>query len=399
MKDHLSILIRCDGSARVGFGHLLRCRTLAQELRDLGCQVVFAVREGEAAIDRLRKEEYPVVAANSAHPFDYQDWLTQAVETIQADALIFDARDCPPAQALRHIKDGGTLVAAIDHPDPSKLLADITFHPPVPQLTKPKNKAFEGQAYVGWDWVILGGNFEMPRPCPRQGPLRVLVTMGGSDDAGLTLRAIRALEQLNHEFTATVVLGLGFSRLGELNSLLAKARRTYELLHDIDNMVVVMAGTDLAVASFGVTAYELAAMGVPAIHMCLSPDHEQSASAFVAAGMAGCVGHHGQVSETELAIAIGALLEDEKTRHRMSNESLRRLDGKGAHRIAKHLVERIGNDHSPPAPRSPLASAAGRSRIQTDPHSDQPPGHGAGSSSASRTSYGRRFTLCSDPRI
>ena len=40
------------------------------------------------------------------------------------------------------------------------------------------------------------------------------------------------------------------------------------------------ASADLAVASFGVTAYELAAVGVPAVYLCLTDDHAESAEAF-----------------------------------------------------------------------------------------------------------------------
>jgi spore coat polysaccharide biosynthesis protein SpsF len=47
-----------------------------------------------------------------------------------------------------------------------------------------------------------------------------------------------------------------------------------------------MAQADLAIASFGMTAYELACMEVPALYFCLTADHAESCQAFVEAGMA-----------------------------------------------------------------------------------------------------------------
>ena len=100
----------------------------------------------------------------------------------------------------------------------------------------------------------------------------------------MTLSALRAIDSLTHPFEATIVLGKAFMHQPALDDLLATARRQYRVLRDPASMAEVMAESDLAIASFGVTAYELAVMGVPAIHLCLTDDHAQSASAMADAG-------------------------------------------------------------------------------------------------------------------
>lgn len=55
--------------------------------------------------------------------------------------------------------------------------------------------------------------------------------------------------------------------------LLACTHRCYDVREDAHDMPALMAQADLAIASFGVTAYELAARGVPAIYLCLTDDH------------------------------------------------------------------------------------------------------------------------------
>ena len=46
------VLIRCDGSSLVGFGHLVRCLALADELRDsTSAHIAFASLEGASVVN------------------------------------------------------------------------------------------------------------------------------------------------------------------------------------------------------------------------------------------------------------------------------------------------------------------------------------------------------------
>ncbi|MEZ4483749.1 MAG: hypothetical protein R2864_03860 [Syntrophotaleaceae bacterium] len=58
------------------------------------------------------------------------------------------------------------------------------------------------------------------------------------------------------------------------------------------DMPGALAHADLAIAAFGVTAYELAALGIPAVLLGLTEDHARSAEALNQAGMACSLGHY-----------------------------------------------------------------------------------------------------------
>jgi spore coat polysaccharide biosynthesis protein SpsF len=165
--------------------------------------------------------------------------------------------------------------------------------------------------------------------------------MGGSDPAGLTLKAVRALELVNAPFRAIVVVGRAFCFRDELEALLATAKHACEVREDVSDMAGLMAEADLAVASFCVTAYELAAMGVPGIYLCLTDDHAESASAFVGAGIGISLGVHGAVSVEQVSDRIRSLLADPAERTRMSERCRRLIDGRGAERIARICVDRV----------------------------------------------------------
>jgi spore coat polysaccharide biosynthesis protein SpsF len=170
--------------------------------------------------------------------------------------------------------------------------------------------------------------------------------MGGSDPAGFTTRAVSALSHLGgHRPEIRVVLGSGFSRDAALQDVLhglpPVARSEVEVLRhqSARAMQKLMADADLAVASFGVTAYELAALGVPAVYLCLTEDHATSASAFVDAGIAVSLGIPTERSEAELATEVRRLLEDDARRREMSARAARLVDGRGTVRVAQTIIQ------------------------------------------------------------
>ena len=346
MGEGPPILIRCDGSPEIGFGHVVRCLALADELRyDYRCRVAFAMRGGREGFDAVRAKGYPVLTpAEEGSPLDQARWIEGAVAGVGAKALVLDVRDDLRREDVERLKGSGTLIALVDDISDRRLAADLAFYPPIPQVERLDWTGFGGRLRVGWDVVLLRREFSRcAKGEPSVRPL-VLVTMGGSDPAGLTLKALRALDRLEEEFTTLAVLGPGFLYGEALSGLLAGSRRRCEVMRDVKDMAAVMVRADLAVASFGVTAYELAAAGVPSIHLCLTEDHAESATALVREGAAVSLGVHGKVAEPALAGAVGRLLRDAPARKRMGELARNVVDGRGAERIARAIVGRIGGE-------------------------------------------------------
>lgn len=338
-----SILFRCDGSPKIGFGHVVRCLALADELRDVhGCDVSFAMVEATAGCSMAEAKGYRVLAADGdTLSANYAGWLKASVDEAKARGLILDIRDDLPLCAIRSLQEKGCIIATIDDPSERRLFADLAFYPPSPQIRRMNWAGFSGDLHVGWEWVILRREFSHPLKREVHEPPVVLVTMGGSDPFGLTLKAVQALDLLDDDFKSLVLLGPGFLHQKALNDRVSKAHRKFHLLSGVKDIPDLMAQADLALGSFGVTAYELAAMGVPGIYMCLTEDHVQSASAFVEAGMGGCVGLHNQVSEETLSSAFGRLIKNRARWSEMSAACAKNVDGRGARRVADIIASRI----------------------------------------------------------
>ena len=59
-----------------------------------------------------------------------------------------------------------------------------------------------------------------------------------------------------------------------------------------------MSSSDLAVISFGMTAYEIAALNIPALYICISSDHALSSNAFVNAGFGISLGLYDNLNDS-----------------------------------------------------------------------------------------------------
>lgn len=333
------LVVRCDGTPKIGLGHVVRCLAVAQRLRDThGVGVSFALSAEEPG---------PAMVHEAAFPFDLWDgqthegaWLQTVLTERRADALLLDIRTDLAVEQLAAWRREGLLVAVLDDPSDRRLAAELAFYPPVPQLQEMDWNGFDGQLCSGWEWLPLRPGFNRKVPEPNNPIPRVAVTMGASDPAGLSLRALQALEAIDRQLQVRLILGRAFAHRPALEKLLPDLRQPMEIINDVADMPAALADIDLAVASFGVTAWELASLGVPAVLLGLSPDHARSAEALHKAGMARSLGEHTAVSDTALTAAIADLLANPTTRQAVRAAS-KVADGLGAERIAARLVERL----------------------------------------------------------
>jgi len=340
MDQRPSILIRCDGNSGIGLGHVVRCLALAKIFSfHHGCHIVFAMRQGPIGFSLVEQEEFPI-----CWPSEKQDlpssnaWLLTVTQRVQPDVVVLDVRDDLSRMTLKKIRRQGRLIVTIDDPSERCLEADLAFFPPVPQVQKLRWPEFAGQIHAGWEWVIVRDEFRECVPERNQDLPTILVSMGGSDPAGMTLKALQALEKLEGSVHVIVVLGRGFQEISAVTKWVETSRLKVEVRIDVEHMSELMRRADLALSSYGGTSYELAAMGVPAVSLCLTSDHRESAMALQEAGVGICLGVHEEVEELTITQTVMGLLADPATRQRMANKGRKLVDGLGAHRIANLVL-------------------------------------------------------------
>ena len=349
MEQRPSILFRCDGSPEIGLGHESRCLALAQVLRrHHGCDIAFAMRQDSAGFSMIEQQGYPVWwPSNSRDSKFYDAWLIDVIGRVKAEVLVLDVRDDLARITLQEIRRQGKLVVAIDDPSERRLDADLVFYPPVPQVHKLNWSGFAGQLHVGWEWIILRDEFTRPfRKSPQELPV-ILVSMGGSDPEGMTLTALQALEEVKGDFQVVVVLGQAFRFFSSVANWVETTELKVDVRVGVHNMSELMSQSDLALSSFGGTAYELAAMGVPALYLCLTPDHMESAQALDEQGVGICLGLHKELEPSTITHTVRHFLANAATRASMASKGKHLIDGLGAHRIANLVMLTLQSSSRP----------------------------------------------------
>jgi len=340
MPDRL--LIRADGSARTGTGHVMRCLALAQGWQRTGGQVVFAQAESTPKlVERLNRDGMEVVQLHVAPgtPEDAAQTAEQA-RSRAASAIVADGYAFGAAWQQRIKAAGFRLLLLDDYAHAEHYSADWVLNQ---NLNADANLYVQRQPYtqllLGTRYAQLRHEFLAWAKWQRGFPpvaRRVLVTLGGSDPDNVTSKVIAALAPL-HEAEIVVVVGGSNPRLAELEAAGRTAQSTLRLVVDATNMPELMAWADVAVAAAGTTSLELAFMGLPALTFVLADNQRASGEQLQTAGLARNLGWHSDVSPDRILDALAELQTDLPARLEMSQRGRAAVDGAGTERVAAIL--------------------------------------------------------------
>ena len=333
-------MIRCDGGGMLGFGHMKRTLTLARALRDReGLGVIFALNGEEDAADTIRQAGFETVVLPR---IGQTTAFGGVVAAKQPDILVADARTNLSRDMLARLQGKVGVIAVIDDSTDRRFAATHAYYPPVPQLQHLSWKGTSTQVHSGWEWALLGFDPGRVRAQTRDNSRpTIVVSMGGSDPLDWTRLAARALARINAPFKARFVIGPGFRNGPALAREIEAMSPNFEIVQGVNDLGAVFAAADLALVTFGVTAYELGALGVPALYLTISDDHAMSASSFENAGMGSTIGLGRMLRADDIAKATWELLRDENRRREMRAAGLHTIDGLAAERIAADLVQAL----------------------------------------------------------
>ncbi len=331
MKNKPTIYFLCEASPKIGFGHVGRCLALASAMTSLHCACKFIFRGSPQAEQAIRNAGFSVTVVA-----DFAQWTGQP-----SSVIMLDLRTPLPPPFFHNAKKRNILLCTLDDPTPNRLHCHLAFYPPVPQLHDLDWSDFSGELIARWDSIPLREEFSTSSHqwCTTSTP-NILITMGGSDPFALTPRVLRILKTITVPWHARIIIGPLFRQHEELILLATQLQDRLEMLSNVTNMAHAMCNSALAIATMGMTAYELAACGVPQILLSISDDHALSASALDAAGAAISLGRYDTVSDETLRDQIERLLISPEQRSTMHQQAQRLSLGAGAHTIGAIIVQR-----------------------------------------------------------
>ncbi len=345
------ITLLCRGSTRVGLGHVMRTRTVADALEPHAVVRVILIGDASAAT-LLRDRPWPSLRV------DDDAAAAAAVAATRPHAVTMDLTTLTPA-AFAQSTGGGRIPVASLSPVFDRLEeVPVLFHRARRHPLGPR---------PGWrmgpEWAVVRpevaaipeasflGSIDPGRPLP------VAVCMGGGDAANLTRRVLERLRCFDRPLLVWALLGEGYRHSFDELERAARADRRHEVIlaRTTHSMWHVLRGCAVAVLAGGTVTYEAAAAGLPSVNLLADPGQSYLIDDLVSAGAA----FHGGGLEGDLSPMLSAIdrLEADREGLLLAHRAARGLvDGRAAERIARELLALAAEASSPL--RSALGVAA-----------------------------------------
>jgi spore coat polysaccharide biosynthesis predicted glycosyltransferase SpsG/CMP-N-acetylneuraminic acid synthetase len=329
------ILFRVDGSGALGMGHVYRSLAIADALREMSrADIAFLMSaEHSEGLVQVSRHGYAVRALGNGSVETALDHIRDFAPTILINDL--PVLEEPYLQALSRL--GAAAVNLVDTVDD---IATDEYAQVIVSVMAAERETPEG-FYTGPRYAILRNHFLGRRKVIRAEPRVLLLTFGGSDPQGLTLKALHALRGLEPGIEIVVVLGPAFSHKRDLEALLSRLGRRVSVTSDAAGSTIadLMLEADLVLCSGGMSVYEIAALGTPGIVLGQNAREESRMRAFASQGTIVYLGLGPEVSESEILGSTRGLLQDPGRRQDMSARGRALVDGLGAARAAVAVLE------------------------------------------------------------
>jgi UDP-2,4-diacetamido-2,4,6-trideoxy-beta-L-altropyranose hydrolase len=300
----MNIVFRVDSSIQMGTGHVMRCLTLAQILKENGVNVEFICRKHEGSlIDKIRSSGFVVhelkvfEKAEVDTKLAHSHWLgaTQqqdaddCIDILKAEKfnwLIVDhyALDSQWQKRLKPYYEKLMVIDDLaDRKHQCDVLLDQTFG----------RQQEDYLALIPEDCkLLLGSQYALLRPEfakwraysleRRSKPefKQLLINMGGVDVDNVTEKILDRLESCNlsNDMSITVVMGGSAPYLERVKSKSITLPYKTEVKVDVGNMAELMANADIAIGASGSTTWERCCLGLPTIQLITAYNQEFIAS-------------------------------------------------------------------------------------------------------------------------
>ena len=296
----MKVIIRVDASLKMGTGHVMRCLTLAQVLKENGGDVEFICRKHEGnLIDKIHSSEFAVHELRLCEEIEFDNKLAHSHwlgATQQQDAddcidilkvektnwLIVDhyALD---EQWQKKLKPYYKKIMVIDDLADRKHQCDILLD----QNFGRSSKDYEiltlksTKLLMGPKYALLRPEFEKLRQYSLDRRKKanfksLLINMGGTDPDNITEKVIEKLQEANlpKDIIITIVMGKTAPHLQSVEHCASELPYYSEVKVDVDNMAEIMANTDIAVGASGSATWERCCLGIPTIQLITAYNQE-----------------------------------------------------------------------------------------------------------------------------
>jgi len=318
----MKILFRTDASVEIGSGHLMRCLTLADQLRAEGAEVAFVCRELPGAMFDLlhtcgyRFAKLPLAeVGKDSQQFDAEETI-QAAGQLFPDSIDWVVVDHYELDVLweRMLRPHVCKLMVIDdlanRSHDCDLLLDQNYY-------RDQDQRYLGLVpekcvtLLGPEYVLLRPEFAetKQRIRVRNGSVqRILVFFGGSDSTNQTQKALEALRLLERpDIEVDVVVGSTNPNRNTIQALCDELPNvTFHC--QVSNMAELILNADLAIGAGGAAMWERCYLGLPTITVVFAANQESTTEDVARLGAIEYLGWSDQLDASDYANCLKRLI-------------------------------------------------------------------------------------------
>jgi UDP-2,4-diacetamido-2,4,6-trideoxy-beta-L-altropyranose hydrolase len=328
----MNIVFRVDASYEIGTGHVMRCLTLAQALKNSGTEILFICRElpGNLA-DYIKNQGFQILRLPYNPESAQEDWLIMDHYGLD---IAWQATLRPCVNKIMAIDD-----LANRHHDCDLLLDQNLYE----NLEK-RYRGFipeKAVALLGPEYVLLRPEFlkERQNMKKRDGTIRrIFLFFGGSDSGNYTGMAMEGILSLKvKDLVVDLVAGPSNQNKKILKEIYGRIEGV-NYYESVGNMAELMAGADLAIGAVGTTTWERCCLGLPSLVVTVADNQVEAARKADRSGFLLYLGEASGVNSAKLAAALRNLFSQPEKVSAMAQRAAEIVDGRGTERVMAGLL-------------------------------------------------------------
>lgn len=339
-------LIRADSGGSHGSGHVMRMIALAQAIQERGGRVALAHGECPPALARRLAEEdiqaFAVGDGVSGSVEDVRETVALA-RTLGCEGVVLDGYKFKDdfQGALR--RAGCKVLCLDDFGHCTSWAAEWVLNQNLSaddEAARYTRVAAESKVLLGPRYALLRREFRdwgrgVSDSAKRAWPGKILITFGGVDPEGATLRVLRALDGIAvADLQLVVLVGPANLRAEEIITAAKKSSHAVEILRDVRDMPALYAAVDGVISAGGSSCYEWLYFRLPAWVTSIADNQDGIVEALYKKRLAAGVARLASASDTELVASLAVWMARSTVRPPAAL-----IDGLGAVRVAAWLFE------------------------------------------------------------
>ena len=277
------ILVRVDGSKKIGLGHVYNMLTVLNQFRNEDILILMSERNSLGR-EKFKENLYDVkLVSNNIQFFN-------EIKKFKPDIIFNDILNTDISY-MKKLKTTKAFIVNFEDLGIGRKYADLVINPIFSSVRRFSNE------YYGSEYACVRDEFRIfDRNEIRKKIQKICITLGGVDDKNNTHRIMHIIHKnkILEDVEINIILGFGFrhkEKLMKLVNFMRKDGYCINIIEKTDFISRYILDCDFVIASNGRTIFEIASLKIPIISLSVNPRET----------------HHNFVKETKTGYKINIL--------------------------------------------------------------------------------------------